>query len=226
MTYRAFVSSTFKDLERHREQAILALRDAGFYVDPMEHWSADAGEPKAVSQQRVVGCELCLLLVGFRRGYVPPGHHLSITQLEYYKALEEECDVLVFMLKEDAPWPEEFDDRQRDALLLEWRSHFKQEKTLAFFDENSENLKYSVAQALNRWQQNPQVKTSSSIRLKSLSTQLAALNRQLVLVVNELTVAGPLEVPKLEVRRDYLIGEIERYEEQIQDIRGGGSGRE
>lgn len=114
MAYRAFVSSTFKDLKDHRAHVILALRRAGVSVDPMEDWTADSDEPKKFSQKRVEGCHLCILLVGFRRGHVPEGEKLSITQLEYQAAVKLGTDVLVFMPKEDAPWPRQFDALDKD----------------------------------------------------------------------------------------------------------------
>jgi hypothetical protein len=73
MHYQAFVSSTFVDLKEHRAHVITSLRNAGFSVDPMENWTADSDEPKKFSQERLKGCDLCVLLVGFRRGYVPDG---------------------------------------------------------------------------------------------------------------------------------------------------------
>ena len=39
----------------------------------MEEWPADNDEPKQFSQDRLNGCDLCVLLVAFRRGYVPDG---------------------------------------------------------------------------------------------------------------------------------------------------------
>ena len=151
MAYRAFVSSTFKDLACHREWANAALLDAGFAVDPMERWTADTGEPKEVSQKRVEGCDLCLLLVGFRRGYIPDDSQISITQMEYARALEEGCDVLVFLLEEGADWPAEFDDRDRDPQLVEWRSQLQKDRVVGYFDERPESL--NIAPALTRWVQ-------------------------------------------------------------------------
>jgi hypothetical protein len=40
--YRVFISSTFLDLKEHRARVIRAVRAAGFFVDPMEDWPADA----------------------------------------------------------------------------------------------------------------------------------------------------------------------------------------
>ena len=87
MPYRAFVSSTFEDLKEHRSHVITALRKAGCSVDPMEDWTAATSEPKHFSQARVQGCDLFVLLVAFRRGHVPSGEQLSITQLEHQAAL-------------------------------------------------------------------------------------------------------------------------------------------
>ncbi|TKB61806.1 MAG: DUF4062 domain-containing protein [Nitrospira sp.] len=95
-TYKAFVSSTFIDLKDHRAHVINSLRNAGFFVDPMENWTAESDEPKKCSQDRLDGCDLCVLLVAFRRGYVPEGETLSITQMEYEAALKHGVDVLVF----------------------------------------------------------------------------------------------------------------------------------
>lgn len=82
-TYKAFVSSTFEDLKDHRAHVIRQLRRAGFSVDPMEDWTADSGEPKQFSQDRLKGCDLCVLLVAFRRGFVPDGasHSSNMTKL-------------------------------------------------------------------------------------------------------------------------------------------------
>src|SRR5947208_2985199 len=99
--YRVFVSSTFLDLKDHRAHVIKSIRSAGFSVDTMEDWPADSKEPRVFSQQRVQGCDLCILLVAFRRGHVPRGESLSITQLEYQAAIEEKADVLVFLLDEN-----------------------------------------------------------------------------------------------------------------------------
>ena len=105
MAYKAFVSSTCEDLRDHRAHVIRELRKAGFHVDPMEVWTADSDEPVQFSQDRLEGCQLCILLVALRRGCIPPGDSLSITQREYEAAKERSIEVLPFLLDEQAPWP-------------------------------------------------------------------------------------------------------------------------
>jgi len=147
--YKAFVSSTFEDLKAHRAYVIAALRRAGFYVDPMEEWTAATDEPKQFSQKRVEGCHLCVLLVAFRRGYVPEGEDLSITQLEYETAVRLSMGVLVFMLDENSPWPRQFDELDKDPKLRSWRAELTNRRGISLFNLRPESVE--IAPALTRW---------------------------------------------------------------------------
>jgi len=149
MTYKAFVSSTFEDLEKHRKEVIISLRKAGIFVDPMEEWTAASNEPKKFSQDRIKGCDLCVLLVGFRRGHVPQGEESSITQLEYQAALSAGIDVLVFMLKEQSPWPHKFYELDKDPGIRQWRAELKESKGVGFFGLEPSSIE--IAPALVRW---------------------------------------------------------------------------
>ena len=149
MVHKAFVSSTFKDLKDHRNHVIASLRGAGVSVDPMEDWSAATDEPKLFSQDRIKDCDLCVLLVGFRRGHVPDGETLSITQLEYRTAVESGIDVLVFMLKEESPWPREFDELDKDPEIRRWRGDLMEHKGVGFFGLEPSSI--AIAPALTRW---------------------------------------------------------------------------
>jgi len=149
MEYKAFVSSTYEDLREHRAVVIRALRKAGIQVDPMEEWPANSQEPREFSQRRVDGCHLCVLLVGFRRGYVPEGGTLSITQLEYEAARRSGMTILVFMLADDSAWPRRFDDMDKDPELTTWRRQLKEHHGIETFSHNPESIE--IAPALTRW---------------------------------------------------------------------------
>jgi Domain of unknown function (DUF4062) len=149
MSYKAFVSSTFEDLKEHRRHVIGALRKAGFFVDPMEDWTAASDEPKQFSQDRLEGCGLCVLLVAFRRGYVPKGEKRSITQFEYDAAVKLGVDALVFMLDELAPWPRKFDELEKDPEIKLWRTELMEKSGVGFFGLAPESIE--IAPALTRW---------------------------------------------------------------------------
>src|SRR6266852_5824907 len=131
--HQAFVSSTFIDLKEHRARVIKTLRDSGIHVDPMENWTADDREPKTFSRKYLDGCDLCILLVAFRRGFVPDGETLSITQMEYQYAVEQGIPVLVFLLRDDEAWPRRFDEMNSDPGIRAWREELKKQRGVGTF---------------------------------------------------------------------------------------------
>lgn len=150
MTIRAFISSTYRDLKDQRAYVIERLTRGGVFVDPMERWTAAADEPKELSQERVRDCDVCVLLVGFRRGYVPDGEALSITQMEYREALRRGIDVLTFMADDNADWPDEaLAELRADPETQRWRDELKKRKTVAFFQPQVQSI--DVDAALLRW---------------------------------------------------------------------------
>ena len=148
-TYKAFVSSTFIDLKDHRAHVINSLRNAGFFVDPMENWTADSDEPKKFSQDRLHGCDLCVLVVAFRRGFVPDGESLSITQMEYDTAVKQGIDILPFVLAEDAAWPRKFDELDKDPGIQVWRAQLQKSHGIEPFSLDPRSI--DMTGALGRW---------------------------------------------------------------------------
>lgn len=147
--YKVFVSSTYIDLKDHRAHVINSLRNAGVFVDPMENWTADNDEPKKFSQDRLKGCHLCVLLVAFRRGFVPENEIRSITQLEYDAVIEKKIDVLVFQLADDAKWWAKYDEREKDSPLNEWRSSLRNRHGVQFFTDDPHSIE--MTGPLVRW---------------------------------------------------------------------------
>jgi len=124
-----------------------SLRRARFDVDSMEVWPADSEEPKVFSQKRLKGCDLCVLLVAWRRGFVPEGERLSITQLEYEAAIREGIDVLVFLLADDAPWPPPYVDKDPEA--ARWREELQKSHGRETFGLEPNTI--DMTGALSRW---------------------------------------------------------------------------
>lgn len=147
--YKAFVSSTFIDLKDHRAHVISELRTAGFFVDPMENWTADSDEPKRFSRDRLAGCDLCVLLMGFRRGFMPDGEIRSITQLEYDEAIALGIDVLVLQLDDNAKWWAKYDEREKDPEVKKWRQSLGKKHGVEFFTDDPRSI--SMMGSLARW---------------------------------------------------------------------------
>ena len=160
--YKACVLSTYDDLKEHRAHVIGQLRRAGLVVDsmeedPTEDWTADSDEPKPFPLDRLAGCDLCVLLVAFRRGCVPEGESCSMTQLEYDTAVTQGVEILPFLLDEDAPWPRKFDERKFDVSgkqdqrtkIAKWRSHLVDTHGRHVFMADPRSL--DLTGALERW---------------------------------------------------------------------------
>ena len=198
--YRAFVSSTFEELKDHRAQVIEALRRARFFVDPMEDWAAAKDEPTDLSLDRMRGCDLCVLLVGFRRGHIPNDQELSITQLEYGAAVAHGVDVLVFMLDEQAAWPRKFDELDRDPQIRRWREQLKKKRTVSFFDNDLHSIK--IESALTRWVMDVQSKGMSLDEYRKMKMDFERLERLIrkAPVVENSDAYHAFEIPKSLIR--------------------------
>lgn len=146
---QAFVSSTYEDLKDHRAHVIKALGRSRVFVDPMENWTAESDEPKKFSQSRLTGCHFCVLLVAFRRGYVPKSETDSITQLEYKAACAQAMDVLVYLLDENAAWPARFNELDSDPQIRAWRASLEQNHGRELFGPDPSSI--DIAPAITRW---------------------------------------------------------------------------
>jgi hypothetical protein len=152
MSIKVFVSSTYVDLKDHRQRVIAQLRKAGYHVDPMEDWTSDADEPRQFSLDRLDGCQACVLLVGFRRGFVPAGEERSITQMEYDQALDRQIDVLPFLLEDRVTgWPDRYDDRRSDPQLQAWREYLGLHHGVDRFTADPASV--DVLPACSRWRE-------------------------------------------------------------------------
>jgi Domain of unknown function (DUF4062)/NACHT domain len=191
MAVKVFVSSTYIDLQAHRQRVIAQLRRAGYHVDPMEDWTSDANEPLQFSLDRLDGCQACVLLVGFRRGFVPAGQARSITQMEYDHAIDRGIDVLPFLLDDGVTgWPEPYDDRTHDPLLNEWRESLGLHHGVERF--TAEPTSIDVLPAFSRWQARQHEREQ---------TEAAGFTPAGQLQLNHLTVGGDLTVREVTIQQ-------------------------
>ncbi len=103
-----YLSSSFKDLQSHREAVYKALNQlANIKVIAMEDYVARDDRPLEACLKDVAGCDIYVGLFAWRYGFVPPENEnpqrLSITELEMEAARDKPR--LIFVLREDAPWP-------------------------------------------------------------------------------------------------------------------------
>src|ERR1700687_2984202 len=82
------ISSTARDLPEHRKEVMDACLRQGMYPIMMEHLPASDADAIAVSMKMVDDAEIYLGLFAFRYGYVPKGYDVSVTEMEYNRAVE------------------------------------------------------------------------------------------------------------------------------------------
>jgi HAD superfamily phosphoserine phosphatase-like hydrolase len=103
---RVFVSSTVRDLTRHRTAVIDKIEQLGATVVAMEMFGARDARPKAECL-RIIREETDVLvgIYAHRYGFIPPGDEISVTQQEYEQALVAKVPTFVYIVDRDYRWP-------------------------------------------------------------------------------------------------------------------------
>jgi hypothetical protein len=115
--YQIFISSTYEDLRKEREQLIKAVLEMGHIPVGMEMFSAADEEQWKLIARQIDQSDYYAVLVAHRYGSVVSS--ISYTEKEYDYAVQKGVPVLGFILDDAAPWPAErmeIDKSRRDAL--------------------------------------------------------------------------------------------------------------
>jgi tetratricopeptide (TPR) repeat protein len=100
---RVMISSTALDLPEHRNQVRDACLRQGMFPLMMEHLPASDADAIAESLRMVNEADLYLGIFAYRYGYVPKGYDISITEMEYNRAIERGIPRLLFLMHEKHP---------------------------------------------------------------------------------------------------------------------------
>jgi tetratricopeptide (TPR) repeat protein len=95
------VSSTARDLPEHREEVMDACLRQGMFPQMMEHLPATDADAIAESLRLVDEADIYMGVFAHRYGYVPKGYDISITEMEYNRAVERGIPRLLFLMHED-----------------------------------------------------------------------------------------------------------------------------
>lgn len=159
MQLKIYLSSTFVDLEEHREKIYRELRSLRHDVIAMEDYVAADKRPLEQCLQDVRDADVYIGIFAWRYGYIPiknnPGKK-SITELELCEAERLGKPRLIFVLKNIAPWPPSMMDattgeNKGGALINALREKLQQERLAGMF-ETADELAVKVVSALYRWQ--------------------------------------------------------------------------
>ena len=97
------ISSTARDLPEHRRETMDACLRQGMFPTMMEHLPASDDEAISASLAMVDVAHIYVGIFAHRYGYVPAGHAISITEMEYNRAVERKIPRLIFVMDKAHP---------------------------------------------------------------------------------------------------------------------------
>lgn len=103
--YQVFVSSTYQDLQRERQEVMQALLELDCIPVGMELFPAADDDQWTLIKGLISGCDYYVLIVAGRYGSIDKNTGKSYTQMEYEFAVEQGIPVISFVHKEPGNIP-------------------------------------------------------------------------------------------------------------------------
>jgi hypothetical protein len=149
------LSSTFKDLEKHRAVVIEAITALGMFPQAMDWDAALPDDIIDASLTKVSNAVAYIGIIGYRYGQTPESEEhnpkkLSITEPEYDEARKRKLPICIFVMSDDHPVPRSAvtqDSGEQQARLEAFRARVAKDVIHAEF-ESIEDLKSKALQSL------------------------------------------------------------------------------
>ena len=166
--FTAMISSTALDLPEHRELAKKACLDAGFFPIGMEELPAQDATGIAASIAMVDKADIYLGIYAFRYGWIPDGKDISITEMEFDRAVARKAEdmlreIIIFTAHKKHPFTA--DDIEADKTAQEKLSKFKARASSGRIRKefkSAEELRREVLHALEEFKQRQPAATNTS----------------------------------------------------------------
>ena len=149
-TLTVMISSTARDLPEHRKQVMDACLAQDMFPKMMEHLPASDADAIAASLRMVDEADVYLGVFAWRYGYVPKGYDISITEMEYNRAVERGMPRLLFFMHDDHPVKGTDVEKGPGAAKLEaFKQRLAVERVANFF-KSPEDLRAQVINSLSK----------------------------------------------------------------------------
>src|SRR6266487_3115040 len=150
---KVMISSTAIDLPEHRDLVKDACLRQGMYPVMMEHLAAVDADAIAESLRIVNEANIYLGIFAYRYGYVPEGYDISITEMEYNRAVERGIPRLIFLMDEEHDVKPADVEKGDGAVKLDaLKERLKAERVVNFFKSPAE-LQAEVIDSLSKLRQ-------------------------------------------------------------------------
>jgi hypothetical protein len=195
------ISSTALDLPEHRRQVVDACIQQGMVPIAMEHLPAGDDGAARTSLEMVTRADIYVGLIGSRYGYVPAASPISITEMEYKRAVERGIPCLIFIMHEDHPLKAADVEKGKGAVKL---AAFKNRLTKAHvvnYFKSPDDLRANVINSLSQFRSAPWQEDLLRSQIGSLLYRVAVINNTAVLADDE--VKAVVTALQTQVHRDF-----------------------
>ncbi len=146
-----FVSSTFSDLQRHRQLVREAIGRLEFNSKTMEFFGALPETPKEECLRLVRSANAYVGIFAMRYGFIAPEMGKSLTQLEYEEAQAIRLPSLIYIIDEETHpvLPKHVDTSSSAGKLREFKGALKKSHVVNFFS-SPEDLAAKLTQDVVR----------------------------------------------------------------------------
>lgn len=155
MTKKVFVSSTSRDLQDYRKAAIDSVIRCEMLPLTMDFLAATSKSPIEYSIGEVDKADIYVGIFAYRYGYVPDDPNknpdrISITEMEYRRAIERQIPTLIFIMDESVPLTrDQFETGEAEEKLNNLKNELTTEYVVSFFTSLSD-LSSKVLQSLKQ----------------------------------------------------------------------------
>ena len=144
--YQIFISSTYRDLIKEREQIIKACLEMGHIPVGMEMFSAADEEQWKIIQRQIDDIDYYVILIAHRYG-TTTDEGISYTEKEYDYAASQGIPVLGFVIDDSAAWPANKIDTEeiQKVSLLNFKEKIKSKLVNFWSNKDELHAKFSIA---------------------------------------------------------------------------------
>ena len=144
--YQIFISSTYLDLVKEREQIIKACLEMGNIPVGMEMFSAADEEQWKIIQRQIDEIDYYVILIAHRYG-TTTDEGISYTEKEYDYALSKGIPILGFVIDDSAAWPGDRADNEEEkkVSLINFKDKIKSKLVNFWSNKDELHAKFSIA---------------------------------------------------------------------------------
>jgi hypothetical protein len=154
---KVFISYTAEDLRKYAIKVREVVTEYAWAVSDHVDWAPNGVRSVAMCKQEVQGCDILVVLVAHRYGWIPPVEQggdgkTSITQMEYQWAREFGKPVVPYLIKPSVKnWPDELIEWKKNPAVREPLDRFRKmlgEGCAGFFDRNPDSVTRKLLKGL------------------------------------------------------------------------------